>query len=92
VNLCKKTDKVWTELYLKKKTADKQWDRVFLEALHGKINQEEMSWAMEQCNIADFNLIEFERFNKKIKQGAKGYSDEEFYRMYIKPYEKSMAP
>jgi hypothetical protein len=91
MNLCKNSNKVLTELYLRKKTADKQWDRVFLEALHGKINQEELAWAMEQCNIADQNLIEFERMNKKIKAGSKGYSDEEYYRKYIEPYSKSRA-
>lgn len=75
----------------KKTTADKQWDRVFRDALHGKINQEEMALAMEHCNMADQNLIEFELFNKKLVQGSKGYNHEEFHRIYIEPYSKSRA-
>ena len=89
MNLCKNSQKHQLELYLRKKTADKQWDRLFREALHGNVKQEELAWAMEQCNIADQALIEFEIFNKKLRQGAKGYGDEEFYRMYIEPYSKS---
>jgi len=91
MNLCKKSDKVWTELYLKKKTVDRQWDRIFLEALHGNVDKEALAYAMDQCNIADQNLIEFERMNTKIKKGKSGYSDDDFYRLYIKPYEKSKS-
>ena len=89
MNLCKNSQKHRNGLYSKKQTADKQWDRVFRDALHGKINQEEMAWAMEQCNRSDQNLIEFELFNKKLERGVKGYNEEEFYRLYIKPYSKS---
>ena len=89
MNLCKKSDKVWTELYLKKKTADRQWDRILLDALHGNVDKEAMVYAMDQCNIADQNLIDFERINMKLKKGKAGYDDDEFYRLYIKPYEKS---
>jgi hypothetical protein len=92
MNLLRKEDKVFTELYLKKKTADRQWDRVFREALHGEIKQDELAWAMEQCNKADFALIEFENAKKVIKQGSKGLSDEEFAKKYIEPYSKSKAP
>lgn len=91
MNLCKKSDKVWTELYFKKKTADKQWDRVLREVLHGNLNQEEMALAMEQCNTADQNLINFDIWNKKLAKGSKGYSDEEFYKKYIEPYSQSRA-
>ena len=91
MNLCKKTQKVQTELYLKKRTADEQWDRVFREVLHGNINLEELGWAMERCNIADQALLDFDKFNKKLQKGSKGYSDEEFYRNYIEPYSKSRA-
>lgn len=91
MNLCKKTDKVLTQLYSRKLTADKQWQRVFREALHGNMNQEELAWAMEQCNIADQALLDFEKMNKKLKAGSKGYNDEEFYRHYIEPYSKSRA-
>lgn len=91
MNLCKKTEKVQTEFYLKKRTADKEWDRVFREALHGNINQEELASAMELCNTADQALLDFDKFNKKLQKGSKGYSDEEFYRNYIEPYSKSRA-
>jgi hypothetical protein len=92
MNLSKKEDKVFMELYSKKKTVDRQWERIFLEALHGKIDQEAMAYAIDQCNIADSNLIEFERITKKIKSGKVGYSDEEYYKKYIEPYSQSMAP
>ena len=91
MNICKKTDKVLTELYLKKKTADRQWDRVFRDALHGNLNQAEMALAMDHCNTADYNLIEFEKINTKLNKGKKGYGDEDFYRLYIEPYSKSRA-
>jgi hypothetical protein len=91
MNICKKKDKFFTELYLKKKTADMQWERILLEALHGNIKQDEIAWAMEQCNVADWNLIEFEIMNNKIKRGQKGYDDKEFFRKYIEPYSKSRA-
>jgi hypothetical protein len=92
MNLCKKSDKVWTELYLKKKTADRQWDRILLDALHGKIDKDAIVYAMDQCNVADQNLIDFERMNKKLKTGKVGYSDDDYHRLYIKPYENSKAP
>jgi hypothetical protein len=91
MNLCKKTDKVLTELYSRKMKADKQWQRVFREVLHGNINQEELAWAMEECNVADQGLLDFDIFNKKLQKRSKGYSEEEFYRMYIEPYSKSRA-
>lgn len=77
---------------MRKKTADKRWDVAFREALHKNIDTQELAWAMEQCNIADQALIDFENFTRVIKKGAQGLSDEEFTKKYVDPYRESKAP
>lgn len=46
-------DKRYEDIKYKKQHADRQWERVFNEALNGKIDTEMLVIAMEICNIAD---------------------------------------
>lgn len=88
-DLTSQENKVYTELFLKKKTCDRQWDRVFLNALHGEIDKEALVYAIGQCNDADYMMLEFQRLTVKIKKGKEGLTDEEYHKKYIAPYSQS---
>jgi hypothetical protein len=47
------------EYLSKKKSADDGWEKVYQRCLSGeKVNKDEISFAMEMCNVADFNCLQ----------------------------------
>jgi len=88
--LLKNDNKVFLELFSKKKTADQVWDRVFADAQKGKIDQTMIACAALMCNMADQALMDFDKTKRTIKIGSKPMTDEEWERKYVDPYRQKL--